>query len=81
MKIKFNDNEFFMKDFDDGKIIVEFKTSEAFYIEDAAYELINLCMEEYVELDKITDIKYDEIEIQEFISELIENNILITIEG
>lgn len=78
MEVKFNNEEFSLSDFEDGKIIIELKTSEGYYIEPEVFKVLEPFIKDYTNINNISLPDYSKEEIQEFLDSLIQSRILIS---
>ncbi|MBY0207109.1 MULTISPECIES: hypothetical protein [Paenibacillus] len=80
MRVKLNP-EYTIKEFKDGKLIVNLVTSFSFYINDAVYSVIKPLINESSDVQTLTkNVEYDPNEVMELIKDLISKDLLVVID-
>jgi hypothetical protein len=81
MFYKFNDDEFKISEFDDGKIITELKTSESYYLDEISYNFLFPLINNWKSFDEIISNNSEVSNVNEFLDLLVNKRILLTKEN
>lgn len=76
MKFKFNNKDFKVTEYENGKIITELKTFESYYLDEDSSQFITPLINNWVHIDQLINEDVEMLNLNEFISTLVEKNIL-----